>query len=247
MDAITELLDGPIDMHCHLIPGVDDGCQTVRQSLDCIRQMQRRGYVGSVCTPHVFPRLFPDNTPTDIARFTAELQREVDEAGIDYRLWPGGELRIDETPIAWMAEHGVPTLGGSRYVLCDQWSDDWLEKSDALCRHLIDRGYTPILAHPERMPLDDATLGKLLDRLGSMGVLLQGNLNCFAGGEGPAAAVWARRLLREGRYFLLASDLHDPGKADGRFEGLAIAEIEAGPEKLAEMIVTNPRKILGGL
>jgi hypothetical protein len=78
-----------------------------------------------------------------------------------------------------------------------------------------------------------------------MSVRLQGNLNCFSGGEGPAAAALARRLLREGRYFVLGSDLHDPKRSEGRFEGLAMATIEAGPEKVEELIVTTPRKILG--
>ncbi len=245
MDATSPIPPGPIDVHCHLLIDVDDGCQTPAQALGGIARMRRRGFVGSVCTPHLFPVLFADNTPANVARWVDDLRRRVDQAGIDYALWPGGELRIADDNIEWMRTHGVPTLGDGRSVLFDHWNGHWPSAGDALCAWLLGEGYTPILAHPERMPLDDAALGRLLDRLQAMGVLLQGNFNSFSGGEGEAAAVWARRLLREGRYFLLASDLHDPDHTEGRFEGLAIAQVEAGPEVVAELIETNPRQVLG--
>ncbi len=236
---------GPIDVHSHLIPGVDDGCDSVKDMLGCIEQLMQRGFTGSVCTPHVFPAMFPETTPANVRDWVAALQEDVDAAGLDYQLWPGGEVRIISGMIDWMAEHGVPTLGDSRYVLMDTWGDAWPDEGDELCEHLVTQGYTPILAHPERMPISDDVLADLLDRLNAMGVLLQGNFNSFSGAEGPSAATWAARLMREGRYFLLASDVHHPHDMETRFEGLALAEIEAGPEQLADMIVANPRKVLG--
>lgn len=237
--------EGLVDLHCHLIPEVDDGCVSLDDTLDCISQFIERGFSASICTPHVMPSLFPDNTPANIAEWTNLLQEAVNDAGLDYRLLPGGELRIAGGMTDWMNEHGVPTLAGGRHVLIDLWEGDWPEAGDEICRYLLNRGYTPILAHPERMPLADDVIEKLLGRLAAMGVWLQGNFNSLAGGEGPVAAVRAGRWLREGRYALLASDAHKPRELEGRFEGLAMAEIEAGPEILQQLLVDRPRQIVG--
>ena len=202
-----------------MIPGIDDGCEDLTQSLESIDRLMAYGYVGSVCTPHIWPDLFPGNTPSHIEGLTAQLQRELDARGIGYRLWPGGELRLFKGAIKWLKQHGVPTLAGTRYVLCDLWEDRWPKHADQTLDYLLDEGYTPILAHPERMNLD----GKLpaqLTTLTARGVLLQGNFNCLTGGEGPLAAERVRRFLHEDRYALMAMDMHRPEALETRLEGL---------------------------
>ena len=79
---------GRIDVHAHLLPGVDDGCKTVADSVDVGRQLAAAGYTHAFCTPHIWPNLSA-NTVDNIRRWTAQLQRDYDAAGVGLTLLPG--------------------------------------------------------------------------------------------------------------------------------------------------------------
>lgn len=233
-----------IDVHSHMLPGIDDGCEDLEQSLESVVRLQAYGYVGTVCTPHIWPDLFPGNTPSHIQGLTVQLQRELKARGIDYRLWPGGELRLFKGAIKWLGQHGVPTLAGTGYVLCDLWEDRWPRHADQTLDYLLEQGYTPILAHPERMNLDGKLPGQL-DALAERGVLLQGNFNCFTGDEGHLAAERVRRFLQEDRYALMAMDMHRPDALDTRLEGLDIMSREFGIDEVDRFTQRAPWELLG--
>ncbi len=237
---------GRIDLHSHLLPGVDDGCVSVEASLACVTQLKAHGYVGSVCTPHVWADLYPDNTPARIARWVDRLRDRLASDGIDYHLWSGGEVRLFDGIISWLKVHGVPTLAGSDCVLLDFWENSWPRYVDDTFRWLLDEGYTPVLAHPERLPCP-GDLADRLDDLAAMGVMLQGNFKPVTGEEGVAAMTLARRLLDEDRYAFMALDMHGPDSLAGRFEGLRIVERECGPARLRRYIESAPRSLIVGL
>ena len=176
---------GLIDLHSHLLPGIDDGCRTIAESLTCVRTLLDHGFTGTVCTPHMAIRDFAENIPVNIAEHVAVLQEQLHAAELEYQLWAGGELRIDPDTISWLREHGVPTLGASRNVLIDYWGTQWPHYADAVVEHLLQDGFHPILAHPERMDFEDGEWEAVLRRLEQNGVWLQGNLKCLAGREGP--------------------------------------------------------------
>lgn len=213
-------ISGLIDIHCHVLPGVDDGCRTLEQSIECIRQWMRHGFVGSVCTPHMGAGWYPDNNPERAKGWVESLQREVHARGLDYKLWQGGELRLSDNVIEWMEVNGVPTLGDSNKVLVDWWGVEWPDFCDAAMAWLRERGFQPILAHPERMELGDDVLFSTLESLRAEGIWLQGNLNSLSGGEGPNAKARADRLANDHAYHLLATDSHEPSGLIGRVEGL---------------------------
>jgi protein-tyrosine phosphatase len=233
-----------LDLHCHLVPGVDDGCQTIEASLECVRAWRDAGYRGSVCTPHMGSDWFPDNTPQRIGPAVAELQRRLDDEGLDYRLWPGGEVRLSETVVSWLREWGVPTLGESRWVLVDYFGRRWPDCCDAGIDFLLDHGYDVLLAHPERLALPEREWETLMDRLAERGVRFQGNLNSVSGGEGEIAQDRALRWLHEERYFVLASDTHGPDSVPGRLLGIKTAHRQIGAAQVAELLSTRPREML---
>lgn len=242
---------GRIDLHCHILPGIDDGCRTLSQSLECIRAWQANGFVGSVCTPHVATTWYPENSPRRIAGWVNDLRNELRAQGIDYALWPGGELRLSSRVVDWTREHGVPTLADSRCVLIDWWGNDWPTFCDDAIDYLLEQGYQPILAHPERMGLvsdqdGNDQLGPLCQRLIAKGVLLQGNFNSLSGGEGPTAVSLARNWLAESAYHVLASDTHEPPSVDGRVRGLAVALECVGEEVVRDLTEVRTRAILMG-
>jgi protein-tyrosine phosphatase len=233
-----------IDLHSHMLPGIDDGCRNVEESLACVGKLIEHGFAGTVCTPHMGLDIFPENLPINVVNWVATLQEQLQAAGLEYRLWPGGELRIGEDTIPWLRMHGVPVLGPSRNVLVDYWGSHWPAYADSVIDHFFQEGYQPILAHPERMDFDDREWDDVLERLQQMGVLLQGNLKCIAGREGRRVGARALRLLREDRYHLLAIDMHGAPDLDHRLAGLSAVEQLVGAEKLCELISVGPQEIL---
>ncbi len=235
---------GHIDVHSHLLPRIDDGCATIDESIECIRQLMAAGFAGSVCTPHFCRETNSHITREAIDGALAGLSERVAEEGIDYRLWPGGEVRLARSTIPWFEEVGVPTLGAGRSVLVDFWGMTWSDYASDICRYLIERGYQVIVAHPERMNLVLPSRDEVIESLGAMGVTFQGNLNSLTGGEGAEAGDVSARLLAENRYDLLATDVHGPVGLARRIEGIAVAERLVGPKRLAALLDERPREIL---
>lgn len=242
---------GFIDLHSHLLPGLDDGCETVAESLACVRRLIEAGFVGTVCTSHMAVGFLPHVTPTAVADGVARMRAVLAEEGLAYSLWTGGELRLGPGTPEWLDRHGVPTLGGGRFVLTDYWGDmgeggDWPDACDETLDRLIAEGYRPILAHPERMTHDDdGELDALLDRLAGRGVLLQGNLKPLAGRDAPGSFERATRYLDEGRYYALAIDMHRPDSLEDRLAGIATVEERASEAAVRTFLADRPREILG--
>lgn len=237
-------MPGYIDIHSHLIPDVDDGCRDLDDVITCVMQLKLHGFVGTICTPHIWPEMFPLNTPANIAGWTQWLSRELAQRNIDYPLWAGGEVRLDKHVIKWWKSQGVPTLAGTNRVLVDMWVDDWPRWADKAIDYLLDEGYQPILAHPERINVHDGKLEPQLDALQAKGVWLQGNLQCFTGEQGYHADQYAWKFLKAGRYQLLAMDMHRPEALEGRFDGMVMVRREAGAETLDALLAEAPRTLI---
>jgi protein-tyrosine phosphatase len=238
------LVSGRVDSHSHILPGIDDGCPDLEASLACVRQFIAAGYVGTICTPHVIPKLYPRNTPNQIRVWVAELQAELTRQGLDYQLWAGGEFVLAPENWEFFEQNGVPTLGRSRAVLMDWWGATWPDHADVTIDRLLAEGYQPILAHPERMKLPEAKLHALVDSLTARGVWLQGNLNSLSGGEGAQSQALGHDWLQNGRYYLLASDAHHPERLDGRFAGLQVAIDLVGLEQVTELVSRRTRALV---
>ncbi len=235
------MLTGRIDVHSHLLPGVDDGSESVSESLDCARELVGAGYTHSFVTPHIWPNL-TRVTVDAIVNWTAELQRELDDANIRLKLLPGGEINLAPAYMNTPIER-IPTYGMfGRHVLVDLWADRLPDFFEPIIRWFQSHGLTVILAHPERMrAIQDQP--ELADRIQDMGVLLQGNLQCLS--DSPTAATYRviRRYLDENRYFMLGSDLHKRSSLDVRLRGLEHAIELVGEDKVNELTITHPRTL----
>ena len=113
-------MSGRIDVHTHLLPGVDDGCKTVEESIACARVLVANGYSHAFCTPHIWHK-FEGISRTSVPRMCATLQAELDKAEVPLKVLPGSELNlflgVNKTP----ADEIVP-LGLGKYVLVDLWA-----------------------------------------------------------------------------------------------------------------------------
>src|SRR2546423_9769627 len=115
-------MTGQIDVHSHLLPGIDDGCKTLEESIACARVLVENGYTHSFCTPHIWANL-PKNNVTNILILVADLQDALDREKIPLKLFPGGEHNISSELFRAMDQDSVVTFGMSRkYVLVDLWA-----------------------------------------------------------------------------------------------------------------------------
>jgi len=233
---------GRIDVHSHLLPGVDDGCKTVQESVQCARMMVEAGYTHSFCTPHVWPHL-SENTVANIPLHTDRLQQAIDLAGVRLKLIPGGEINLrpdtPETAVDQIVSYGMRR----RYVLIDLWCDTLPPFFRPAVAWLQQQGVKVILAHPERMTAVQ-NQPELADLFADLGLLLQGNLQCFSDPVGSPTRRVVERYLLEGRYFLLGSDLHNLSSLPMRLEGLKRAIDLTGAETVDRLTIENPRRLL---
>ncbi len=232
---------GRIDIHSHLLTGVDDGCADIAESLACARRLVEAGYTHSFVTPHVWTSL-PDNNIELIPSRMKQLQIALDTAAIPLTLLPGGENNFTE--LQKLSETDLVTYNmAGKYVLADIWVDQMPGYFTEQVRRLQARGLTVILAHPERMRAvqDNPDLADLFD---DMGVLLQGNLQCLGDPLGSMTRVVGEQYLKDGRYTFLGSDLHNLRTLNVRLQGLRNAINLVGEKVVDELTITNPQKLL---
>ena len=236
-------MTGRIDVHSHLLPGLDDGCQTVEESITCAQALVEAGYTHCICTPHIWPNL-PGNTVERITHLTLQLQRALDLAGVALHLIPGGEINLRPEYHLATSPKMVPTFAmAGKHALIDLWAHTLPDHFEAGVRWLQAQGLTVILAHPERMrAVQDEP--QLADYFAELGLLLQGNLQCFSDPVGSFTRTTVERFMREDRYFLLGSDMHGPGTIPSRLRGLQNAIRLAGAEKIRQLTIDNPRQLL---
>ena len=234
-------MTGRIDVHSHLLPGIDDGCKTVEESIACAKVLVANGYTHAFCTPHIWAK-YEGVSRTSVPNWCAALQKAFDKAGVPLTLLPGGELNlflgVDKTP-----EEDIVPLGLGHYILVDLWAALLPPFFESAIRWLQGMGLKVVLAHPERMrAVQDNP--ELVDYFHSIDIYLQGNLQCF--GDKPEAATrrCAEQFLADGKYFLLGSDTHSPDSMDIRMRGLSRVIDMVGEAGAMELTSDNPRKLL---
>jgi protein-tyrosine phosphatase len=218
------------DYHCHILPGLDDGAGTLDEAVEMARILAGFGFAEVCCTPHCIRGCY-DNTPAGVQRGVAALQAALDGAGIALRLQPGMEYYLDEYFPAHL-DHIQP-LGNSRMVLVEapSQSDPDLIKDHVF--QVVRRGFTPLLAHPERYGFlsaraeEEGLWGRAkrfitqnskqktqnssdIDDFQNIGCKLQGNIGSFAGYYGPGVCKKAWAFQAGGYYNCLGSDGHHP-------------------------------------
>jgi len=235
-------MHGRIDVHAHLLPGVDDGCADLAESITCARMLIAAGYSHAFCTPHIWPNL-PENNPDVILQRTKELQRHYDEAAVNLKLLPGGELNLRPEMVNWSRQQ-IPTYGmKGKYCIFDVWVDKLPPFFWPVVEHLQALGLKVIVAHPERMRAVQEDIS-LAEQFLQRGLLLQGNLQCFSDAIESPTRRSVEKLLGERRYFLLGTDTHRPDTLPMRLNGLKRAMELAGEEYVDQLTIINPQTLI---
>jgi len=198
------------DMHSHLLPGLDDGAETVAHSLDLLRALRDLGFRKLVITPHIMGDFYK-NTPEGIRAALRLLREAAEAAGLnDVALECAAEYYLDEFLGRKLADGTeMLTFGGDkRYLLFEtSYMNEPLNLSEIIFE-LKAQGYCPVLAHPERYTYFHGRLADIEKLRRDHGVLLQINLNSLAGYYSPAAKKVAEQLIDGGLVDFVGTDTH---------------------------------------
>lgn len=199
-----------IDIHCHLLPAVDDGPGTVEQTIEMARRAVEEGVTAIVVTPHAFHPQF-ETEDLNVQEAAATLQNVLHQEGIKLDIYPGQEIRVFGDLVQALEDGEALSLAGSRYVLVEFPSDTVPAYAEQLFFRLQAEGYTPVIAHPERNK-ELATNPKRLMDFVSSGALSQVTTSSLTGEFGQNVKEIAFVFLRNGLSQLVASDAHSTGR-----------------------------------
>ncbi|GAB3826903.1 tyrosine-protein phosphatase [Pontibacter rugosus] len=195
-----------VDMHSHILPGIDDGSESIEQSLGLVKAMKELGYRKLIMTPHVMSDFYK-NTPEIIREKLHLLRQAVAEADIEMELDCAAEYYLDEGLIQKLDDNEELLTFGDRYLLFEtSFLNEPLNLREAIFK-MRSKGYKPVLAHPERYTYFYGKYEELAG-LKELGVLLQPNLNSLTGYYSSSAREVAERLVEHGLVDFLGSDAH---------------------------------------
>ncbi len=199
-----------VDIHSHILPGVDDGAVSVEEALEMLRIAELDGIDRIVATPHVPPKPGVDLIPEQIVALADSLNAMVANNAIPIEVLVGSEIRFEANIVEALQRGDMLTLNGSQYVLLElPLFGDWPAHARSTIFELQMAGYVPVIAHVERYPAVQRD-PDLLDELVSTGVLMQVNADSIVGKISGRAHATARRLLRSHMAHVVASDAHSP-------------------------------------
>jgi protein-tyrosine phosphatase len=236
-----------VDLHCHLLPGIDDGAATTADALAHARRLHAEGVRDVACTPHVKAACFSEVRLGEIADRVAALQSAIDAEGLHVRVHTGGEVAHEDALALDRDELELVAQGpaGARWILLEcpfaGIDDDFVAAAERLQR----LGYGLVLAHPERARgvLEDGR--ERLETLRADGALLQVNVCSLLGNHGLEVQEIAAAIVRSGTAFCLASDGH-PGTRDHTLQLGFHLLLRAGASSTQAWRLTqaNPRFLL---
>lgn len=235
-----------VDIHCHILPDIDDGASGMDEALEMAKMAYRSGVTDIVATPHF--RGEPAGLPLleRICRRHEQMAQLLRDKGIPVKLHRGAEiLCLPQTPELARAKK-LPTLAGTDYVLVEFYFDEPFDFMDESLSEIADCGYRIVVAHPERYEAIQRAPYRLESWV-ERGYVIQLNKGSVLGKFGEKASAAADAILRMGFAHLFASDAHSCHQRTPHMEGLAQWAAEACTERCARILLEeNPKRIIQG-
>lgn len=233
-----------IDLHCHMLPGIDDGAKDLATALEMARLAANDGVRVVACTPHIYPGMFENNTAGILGAIGA-LQAQIDAAGIALRLTVGADAHVTPELLSRLKAGTVPTLGNNtRYFLLEPPHHVAPPRLDEFVFNLMAAGYVPVVTHPERLSWIESHYS-LFGELVRQGAWMQVTAGSLTGRFGPAPQSWAERMLDDGLVHILASDGHSTrGRPPVLAAGRDAAARIVGVREALHLVETRPAGIL---
>lgn len=244
MRSVMGRIDGyelsMIDLHCHILPDIDDGAKNFDESVAMVRQAIADGVAAIVATPHLKDKLFD---PVEISRRVSWINHLLRQEGIALTIMPGAEVSTLFSP----SQAKGFTINDTEYILLEFLPSHLPRNAGDLLAQFVEAGYKPIVAHPERNPSIMANpdlLGKVLGR----NCYVQITAGSVIGEFGKEVQQCSHHLLRSGIVDVIASDAHSSlYRKPLLAEGVKCASEIIGAEAAQKMVFATPAKIISGL
>jgi len=203
--APYELSKIGVDMHSHLLPGIDDGSKNMEETLRLIQEMRKAGFQKIITTPHILWDFYKNNS-TIIKSKCNLVNTRLEKEGIDFRLEAAAEYFVDNHFVQLVQNKDLLTFGEG-YILIEMGFMEAAPMLKQVLFELQSQGLKPILAHPERYAYWHHKISKFED-LYERGVFLQVNAGSLAGAYGPQVKKFAEKLIDRDIIQFIGTDCH---------------------------------------
>lgn len=232
-----------IDFHSHIVHNIDDGAETIEDSIKILKQAQKAGFDKIILTPHYMPDYYMASS-NQIQEKIAEIQRKCKDEEIDIELYQANEIYIVNSMVELLQQKEVSSINHSRYVLFElPMNEEPLNLLEVVYRLLEDRKI-PVIAHPERYRYIQKEPNKLQELI-EIGVLFQANYGSIIGQYGKEAQKTVKQLLQHNYIHFLGTDVHKtPNIYRKMDEILETLEKIINKEKIEELTTKNIEKVI---
>lgn len=235
-----------IDFHAHILPNIDDGSASMEESINLIKEAEQAGFTGIISTSHYLQNYY-ECDEKERRRILAELANQVKVADAEAempKLYLGSEIYISTDIVELLKEGKASTINETNYVLFELPMNSKPLFAKEVVYKLIENGYNPIIAHPERYSYVKEDI-EFVRELKSMGALFQSNYGSVIGMYGSSAKKTLKKLLKEDLITFLGSDVHVVGQIYPKIPKI-LRKLEKwiSHEKLKELTTLNAEEIL---
>ena len=229
-------MSGLYDVHCHIVPHVDDGASSMEESMNLLRMEYEDGVRTIYVTPHYRRGMF--ETPMEkIYEQFARVKEAAPQIGPDLRIFLGCEFHANMDMVDILDAGGRPTMGESRCVLTEFSEVSDQKFIQERCYALLSHGYQPIIAHIERYPaMRDI---KFVEQMVNMGAYIQMNSESIIGMEGFGTKMFCKKVIKKNLLHFIGSDAHNTHTRKPEFLTKAM-----GADYMRKIMVRNPRRII---
>ena len=233
-----------VDMHCHLLFGVDDGSKSLKSSIKALESLANLGYKDIILTPHyISDTKYISNKKSNI-KVLNELIEELNNQNIEINLYLGNEIFITYDILNLLKKDEITSLNNSKYLLIELPMSGEFSGYIEVFLELINHDYKIILAHPERYIAFQKEYSKILE-LEEIGVYFQSNIESITGGYGRHAKKMMKKLLRDKKISFLATDIHyNKSSYDDYVKAYKKIQKYISVEEFDKLINTNPKNVI---
>lgn len=237
-----------IDIHSHILPGLDDGPQTMEESIQMCRIAYQDGIRTIVATPHTLNGVYQNGRSiilSKVEELCSEFRTQNSE--LPLKILPGSDVRLCETTLQQVDQGEAVTIGdGGKYIMIEFPSQAIPYQAERILFQLLGRGLIPIISHPERN-LEIGRRHERYDEIIKMGCFGQVTAMSLTGEFGPKVRQWAEKLLKSWLVHFIASDAHSGNGRPPILSAAVKAAAKIVGKKEAEKMVTEyPKAILEG-
>ncbi len=234
-----------IDIHSHILYGIDDGAPDIDESIAIIRNLQKLGFDKIIATPHYIENTEYITGNKKKKEILNKLKKGLQISEIEIEIYLGNEIYLSEEILKKIEGKQISPLNGGSYLLIEIPLVERYKHALDMLTNIQCKGYKIILAHPERYYIFQEN-PELIEEYLDAGILLQGNISSLDGRYGRKAKKLCKKLLKERKYFALASDTHrSNSKLFTNFEKLKKKIIKWTDESyFKELFLDNPMKVI---